>query len=183
MKKTILFYIERFYPVIGGAENSALRLAKALTKNGYKIKVVTGKWNKNDKDNENLYGINIHRIPMAYQSNEKLRVLNFFINSVLKLKLTNYDVLHMHGIGLFSGILAKVIKPKMSIIKTTTEDDVKNISKYPIIGSFCLKMLNNIDVFVCTSKAQEKEVKMFLPKVRTVIIPNGIDTQEFRRRK
>jgi glycosyltransferase involved in cell wall biosynthesis len=183
MKKTILFYIERWYPIKGGAESSALRLAKALVKKGYKIKVLTGQWNKTDKLLESKWGIQIRRIPMAYQTVEKMRVLNFFVNSMLALKFEKYDILHMHGIGLFSGLLARAVKPKMSIIKTTTEDDVKNVAKYPMIGKMCLKALNNIDHFICTSKAQAKEVRKHLPKVNIVMIPNGIDTEKFKRRK
>jgi glycosyltransferase involved in cell wall biosynthesis len=180
--KRILFYIERYAPITGGAEISAHRLAKALKNKGYEIKVMTRMWDPNSPRFDEKDGIPIERIPCFFTKSERIRQLEFFVKSWLLFKyFKEYDVLHMHGVGLFSGLLAKAFKPQMSIIKTTTADDVKNVASYPLIGGFCIRTLRHINHFVCMSKELKKEVKEYLPEADVVMIPNGVDTEEFKR--
>jgi glycosyltransferase involved in cell wall biosynthesis len=179
-KKRILFYIERFYPINGGAENSALRLAKALVKNGYKVSVLTRRYDEKLSTIETIEGVKIERVNSGIG---KLGTIDFFMKSWLYLKMNrkDFDVLHMHGINIFSGLLAKAAKPKMSIIKTTTEKDMDAVANYPIFGGLFLEALMNIDKFVCISKALETEVKSYLPEANTINIPNGIDIENWRK--
>lgn len=43
-KPSVLVVIERFYPLVGGAENQCLQISLGLKKKGYDIAVVTKKW-------------------------------------------------------------------------------------------------------------------------------------------
>lgn len=182
----VLMYIERYWPIMGGSEIAAHRLATALQKQGVEVEVLTRRW-KGQGKTDNKDGIKINRISVS--NDGKAGTIDFFISSWYKLKFKkDYDILHMHGIGLFTGALAKAAKPRPSIVKTTTEKDVENVVNYPIIGKMMLNKFHNINKIVCLSKACEVEVKKYLPKANTIIIPNGIDTNlwrqnEQRRRK
>jgi len=163
----VKFFIERWQPIKGGAENSALRLKSALEEKGVEVSVLTRAWTPmpSSRDVERVKG----------------SALMFYIKSFFKLFKKDYDVLHMHGICIFSGLLAVPAKltGRKAIIKTTTEDDVKNVAEYKF-GKMFLRLLTNIDAFVCTSKAQADEVRKYLPNVKIKMIPNGIDTSEWK---
>jgi len=168
----IKFFIERWAPIIGGAEKSAERLMGALEKNNVEVEVLT-----RQLDDTPTFD-NVERISCGKGF---FGTLMFYMKSYSKLKDDDYDVLHMHGINIFSGLMAKAAGLRKSIIKTTTANDLKNVAEYRWFGSWFLKQLNNINVFVCTSKEQAKEVKKYLPGARIEYIGNGIDTEEWKR--
>jgi glycosyltransferase involved in cell wall biosynthesis len=59
---TILFLLEHFYPYIGGAETLFYQLAAYLVSEGFRVEVVTLRYNPVLPVSESLEGINIHRI-------------------------------------------------------------------------------------------------------------------------
>ncbi len=167
-------FIERFYPVKGGAELQAQSLAKELIKKGVDVTVLTKRFN-HSKKGEIVDGIKIKRINAPKKG--KIGTILFILKSLFFIKTHRFDILHMHGVNLFSGILAKIAKPKPSIVKTTTAGDVRAIKKF---GGFWLNTLKNIDYFICTSMEQEKEVKKEIKGIKTILLSNGVDTDKFK---
>ena len=56
--------IDQFYPVIGGAEQQALRISLKLIAKGHKVLVLTRKSDKDLSDFEEYRGIEIFRLPI-----------------------------------------------------------------------------------------------------------------------
>lgn len=164
----IAMFIEQFYPIQAGAENAALRLSQELIRRGHEITVITKQF-PGMASAETIDGITIQRIKAGAKG--KLGTIFFTLKSLLRLRKMEYDILHMHGVGIFSGILAKAVT-KPSIIKTTTAGDIVAIKKF---GRFWLKTLPWIDYFACNTQEQYDEVKQEL-HVNQQIIPNGIDS-------
>ncbi|MGQ9858769.1 MAG: glycosyltransferase family 4 protein [Thermodesulfobacteriota bacterium] len=61
VRKRVLMVISNFYPVIGGAERQLLKLGSALTKCGWKVRVLTRRTERHLKRRESIKGIEVIR--------------------------------------------------------------------------------------------------------------------------
>lgn len=58
----ILFVLEHYYPYIGGAETLFIQLAEALAARGWRVTVVTTRFNPRLAESENRFGVEIIRV-------------------------------------------------------------------------------------------------------------------------
>ena len=176
--------INRFHPVVGGAEREALCLCRALAKHGVLCFVVTRR-EKGLKKSENIDGIPVFRLFGA--GGGKLSSLAFMVSSFLFLisRRAAYRVIHAHlaSSNAVAAVLAgKLLKKKVIVYfgggrKT---GDVET-SKKSLLGRIKLNLIRKGgDFFVCPSREIEQElVNSGFSRGRIRLIPNGVDTESF----
>ena len=85
----ILFVLENFYPHIGGVETLFKKLTEALVEQGHEVSVLTTRKNNTDKLNENMNGVQIHRVP--YDNRYKFT----FLAGIPAIRLSkDVDIIH-----------------------------------------------------------------------------------------
>ena len=181
------FLITYFYPVIGGAENHCLALAKELVKMGHEVHVFTS----GDKDSEEVFsGIRIHR------AREIARIkyyLGFYPSIVKKALSQDLDVLHVHGLGFPQhDYLIRKLKKKNSKIKLicTPHGPFMALKNYNyvlrLLKSWYVysvkKTLKLFDFVVAVNPIQQSwMMKDYgIDKERILFIPNGISKEFFK---
>jgi glycosyltransferase involved in cell wall biosynthesis len=171
----ILHIIERFHPIIGGAEVQALQLIKKQIKLGLNVHVLTRKVSPELKSLENIYGIKIFRIKPCGLKGSKI---GFALNVHKFIRRRRYDILHVHGIYSLFG-MACIMSGKKVIGKITNSR--AGLKQNQLIKKTKLFVLKNIDKIIVISKQIHIEVTgMGFKKNKIIVIPNGVDTNKFK---
>lgn len=101
---TILFFVRRFYPLIGGVEKHVFEVGKRLVKKGYRVIVIT-EYEKNTKSinyqslppSATIEGVEIYRINVGKKG--KLKKFRIWLRLLGYLKVINSaDIIHCHDI-------------------------------------------------------------------------------------
>jgi len=187
MKIKIFHVCPNFYPVRGGIESFVLESSRELVKKGYDITVVTSNSVPNTEKelaaNEKLDGITIRRFPFKKFSryNTSIEALKFILTS-------DFDILHVHGIGFFSDAMPLVkfknnkkvvLSTHGGIFHTKTMMPLKNIyfnSMGKIAGKFS-------DKIIAVSDQDKKFMQKITDKRKIVRIGNGIYWKKFSKIK
>ncbi len=181
MKPRILVLIDRFYPIIGGAESQALSLASHLHKNNYGILVLTRQLTKDLKRFEKLNGIPIWRVPSSgFKKFSQYKFALLLPYYLFKFR-DEYDIIHCSDIfsviGLSSIVSAKLLNKKIVGRFTTIGiDNVGLLSK--LIKP---RILNFLDAAICSSQTVAKEVQnVKIKKSKIFLIRHSLDTSRFK---
>jgi len=117
----ILMLIDQFYPVLGGAEQQALRISLELQKYGYDVSVLTRQSKAGLPETEIYRGIKINRLPFdgttgAAKLKSTLPAAKWLIDHK-----SEYDLIHCHGNNPFewSAMLAHRFTHKPYLMKLT----------------------------------------------------------------
>ncbi len=178
----VLFVIGQFYPIIGGAEIQAHRLAKALINKGINVEVLTSR-PSGTKKHEIIDNIKIHRISGIGFG--RLKIYTLCLNFILKILFCykNFDIIHMHQGNQYSfaGVLASRILNKPGVVKCGNSGkafDLKVLkSNFPgFPGKYMVKILTKHTAkFICISKQIINELMDYnVPGSKCIHIPNGI---------
>lgn len=93
----ILFFSRLFYPHIGGVEKHVFEISKGLIKKGYKVTVITERYDKNLTEKEKIEEILIYRIPVGENERfKKFQIWWWFIRHIGLLKKA--DIIHCHDV-------------------------------------------------------------------------------------
>jgi len=119
----ILFFIRRFYPLIGGVEKHCLEIGKCLVAQGHVLAVVTEIPNQNSKiqiqnfkSKETYEGINIYRIPITTgEKLKKFQIWRWLLNHRKLIK--EADVVHCHDV-FFWYLPFRFLYPKKKVFTT-----------------------------------------------------------------
>jgi len=176
--------LERFYPVMGGTELQAQRLAEEIARNGHEVFILTSKL-KHLAGYEKTGGIEIYRTNAAGKG--MISSINFLISSFLFLlkNRNKYDLIHVHlaSSHAFAAIAAKMLLGKKIILKfggaRTTGDIGTSLSKP--WGKVKLSIIKKyFDAFIVPGKEVSGEVvSAGFPQSKIFIIPNGVNTDMF----
>lgn len=170
--KKILFYTDT--PMLGGAERQMFLLAKFLPKEKYNVTLACSAYKNLDGWCEKFIkeGCNVIRLKVAHKHDPR----HYF---ALKKILPNFDLLHLHLWNPASCRYAFMAAQHIPIV--VTEHDPF------LLGSFKKSLKNalskKVKKIIVASAAAEKEVLKNTPHVaeRIIIIPNGIDIEEFKK--
>lgn len=181
----VLMVISQFYPLLGGAEVQAQRLAKGLFKRGINVAVLT-RHLKGLPRYELMEGIPVYRairtIPLG-----ALWGMCYMISVFLFLyrKRNEYDIIHCHIVQEFQTIVAVLFKlffNKKVIVKMSSSGETSDfkVLKEVKFGRLFLRLIRNVDAIISVCKKSSEEIleNGFL-KETLVEIPNGIDTSKF----
>jgi glycosyltransferase involved in cell wall biosynthesis len=199
----ILMLIDQFYPVLGGAEQQALRISIRLIEKGHRVAVLTRKSREGLADDEILKGIRIHRLPIGGVSGiDKLKSIIPAVRWLIK-NSDQYDIIHCHGVNPveWSAMLAGLKTKKSYLVKIPLSnflnyagakdgfrmDSARRGLVPRVIRRFSLPALQFMRRRMIRNA---RRVLAISPEICTALeaggygnvvnIPNGIDTEEFR---
>lgn len=111
--------IDQFYPVVGGAEQQALRLSLKLIRKGHRVIVLTRRSREDLRDTENLDGLTIHRLSATGVSGASKLKSTLPAARWLIRHRHDYDLVHCHGVNPleWSAMLAGLITKKPYVLK------------------------------------------------------------------
>jgi glycosyltransferase involved in cell wall biosynthesis len=177
----IAMLMRKFYPLTGGYQNQALRLATELRKNGYTVHVVTQR-HGTLAPFEIHQGIPIHRV-FALPSGH-LAAWSFF-GAALSWMIRNrgkFHIIHANrsSSGLVAGLIGFLIrKPVLYKLTRGDEIDVKGL-RSPVLGRLkaaCLRL--TVGKFISlTEETVEDLVGLGVAQEKIARIPNGIDFED-----
>lgn len=193
----ILMQQGAYYPWIGGAEIFMKRVCEYLVSKGYHVDVVTGLWRKPDILIENwnskfqvINGVNVYRtrtLDIKY-----IKTLSCIppisIKSYSLDKINDYDIIHSHIFpGMVCGAILKKINKRKKLIITVQGGDLADYKETTGAFGGVLKpiiawSLKNADIVHAVSSYTANLAKLIGAK-KVVVIPNGVDTNVFFRRK
>lgn len=108
----ILFFLEYYYPNVGGIEKLFKELAEALVVKGHEVMVLTNKFDTSLKSEETINGVKIKRLKL------KNRFLFSFLSIASVLKYgRNFDLIHTtsYNAALPASIAGKILGKKVII--------------------------------------------------------------------
>ena len=176
-KPRILMVIGQFYPIVGGAERQAQKLAKTLIRKGLSVTVATGRHHGLKKR-----GI-VDGIPIFRTCIGKKYVYKFMFSlfCFLLRNRSKYDIIHIHQ-GLypaFVGVLASRLLNKKSIIKIGNSGerfDLKVLAEMLPFGGAVAKYILHVDKVVAISDQIEQDLLNFgFNDEKILRIPNGVE--------
>jgi glycosyltransferase involved in cell wall biosynthesis len=183
--KKILMIISHYYPLLGGAEVQAQRLAINLAKKGIKVFVLTRRFEKLP-EYEEIEGISVYRkiktidVPLLWGACFVVSVFLFLIK-----RRKDYDIIHCHIIQEYQTIIALLLKymfNKKVIVKMSSSgetSDLKMVRKAKF-GRIFLRWIRNVDIVVSLCKRASSELlENGFSEEKLVEIPNGIDLNDF----
>ncbi|MGH7797287.1 MAG: glycosyltransferase family 4 protein [Candidatus Binatia bacterium] len=174
--------MRKFYPLTGGYQNQALRLARELRKNGFQVHVVTqrhGTLSRYELHQE----IPIYRV-FAFPSGH-LAAWSYLISAFFWMvrNRERFQIIHANrsSSGLVAGLIGFVLrKPVLYKLTRGDEIDVKGF-RTTFLGRFkvqCLK--HTVDKFVAITKRIEEDLRRLgIPSKKLARIPNGIELNHF----
>lgn len=94
---TIVFFSRLFYPHIGGVETHVSEISKRLARRGFKVIVITEKFDKKLASKEELQGIEIYRINPGGNNWFKKFIIWMEIFKLIPL-INRADIIHCHDV-------------------------------------------------------------------------------------
>lgn len=185
MKPRGLMIIHHFRPgSAGGAELQAERLAKQLVQLGHPIQVLTRLTAPGALPEETADGVQIHRVPYLlpyWITRDNADTFQYLVR-----QRHTYDLLHAHlafGHAVVAVVAARCLGKK-AIVKIACAGEYGDLCLFSKFAGFAaaLKVLHQADAVVAISREVERELLQYgFPAHRIVRIPNGVDTDFFRR--
>jgi len=191
--KRVLVFAAYFYPHVGGHEKYAYELSIRLVRRGYKVDILTCNTEK-APTYEELDGMEVYRIPSwdILGGNYPIpKPAPTTFKSLLKLLRRNHIVITTHTRFFLSSLLGLIFARIKGVPLVHTEHgaahsvlsnkvlDIISKSYDHTVGSLIIKLAwKNIGV----SNAACNFLK-HLGATKTSIIPDGVDTQTFRKKK
>ncbi len=199
----ILMLIDQFYPVMGGAEQQALRVSLELIKLGHEVSVLTRRSRKNLAEEETYRGIQIYRLPYGgVTGGSKLKSTLPAARWLIRHQ-DQYDIIHCHGNNPleWSAMLAGQIIHKPYLIKLTNPNFYnyaganRGFKMDSQNGNFITNRLIRPAMLPALRFARKRMIRCadrvlaISPQIKDSLneqgydnisgIPNGIDSEEF----
>lgn len=187
LRRSSLMIIHNFRPgTVGGAELQAERLALQLAEVGHPMQVLTTLTVPEASLEENVHGVQIHRVEHRlpyWVIRDNAKTFRFLVKH-----RKSFDVLHVH-MAFAHAVLAVVFARnfgKKCIVKIACAGEYGDLSIFSKFDWFqyALQILYQADAMVAVSNEVEKELLDYgFSSNRIVRIPNGVDTNRFKRTK
>lgn len=174
----VLLAQDTFLPKIGGAEVHLWKLGKKLQERGHQVTIVTATPGPSAVD-----GLLVHRFPLLQSQGKKaVSALLIYLPKIIAL-VKNHDLVHGHYTALCSAILGTIAKLFRRPFLVTLHGYGTLDSS--VQGSFWLQLWRRLAFhcarkIIATSNEMKQVAKRFVPEERIVVIPNGVDTDEFK---
>jgi glycosyltransferase involved in cell wall biosynthesis len=177
----IVMLMRKFYPLTGGYQNQALRLATELRKNGFTIHVLTQRHGTLSPF-EIYQGIPIHRV-FAFRTGH-LASWSYLLSGFLWMikNRSRFQIIHANrsSSGLVAGVIGFLLrKPVLYKLTRGDEVDVKGLGT-GLLGRLKIACLRStVGKFISlTSQTVEDLVGLGIPPKSISMIPNGISLED-----
>lgn len=174
----VAMVMREFYPLSGGYQNQALRLARELARRPVEVQVVTA--HRNGLTAQELYdGIHIHRIRAGGRGHLAACIYLVAAFCWMARHRRRFDVIHAMRLssGLVAGLIGAVLR-KPVVCKLTGGEEVhgKRLG-HGLLGRLKLACLRRtVDRYVALTAEIERALRdLGLPERRIVRIANGIE--------
>lgn len=191
MIKKVLIVSPSFYPAFhyGGPIFSAHYIAKALSKEGFKVLVLTSNANGKDKLNietNRFISINDNYL-IKYHNTFRLTEKSFSLLLNLNKYIKSTDLVYLISVFSYTTpftILLCLSKKKPIILAPKGQLAYWSMHQGSRLKKLWLKLfiqssLSNI-IWHATSEHEAKDIKLLFPNAQIMIIPLGIDLDEFK---
>lgn len=180
---SVLMIAPQFYPLVGGYERAAERLAVELVKVGHSVTVLTERRDPRLPRTQILNGVRVKRIWCVYRPG--WHSITSFISFMVYLMFQGrqFDVLHAHQYGHHVAIavaarrwLGKPVVLKLT--STATQGIGAAVGGKGVKSRLFAKLHRTVTGLIATSAAAvEEAVRFGIPRDRIRMIPNGIETE------
>jgi len=176
--KKIIFYINSFYPVFGGAQKQARLLAKELKNKGFDTTILTRKIKglKKTIDNIRIIGIKI------YGSSRITKAISFSFFSILFFikNRKNFDIIQTFQMdsNSFTAVVVGKLLNKKAIVRIAGAGKLGEISKHnTFFGKIMIKTVINLaSGFIVLNKQSYLDiVKLGVKKEKIILLGNGVE--------
>jgi len=199
MTRGVLILTPYFFPIIGGVESNAERLARYLVGQGVRVRVLTKRIGRDLPDHDNRDGVQIRRLgPFGERSSlGKWLLLPAAILWLIR-HAQEYDVVccvDYRATGI-AALLARLVTRRASVFQAQTTGVLSGDNIDPILQSIgigtgsglarALKspiqaLYRSADAFACISHDIEREaLRCGVEAARVCYLPNAIDMTHFR---
>jgi glycosyltransferase involved in cell wall biosynthesis len=199
MKRSILMPIHQFFPIIGGAEQQAQRLAASLKRRGHEVTVLTGRWDRAFPRREIIDGVYVYRCTTLWPFLARLGRLNIFRQYAFEASLLWYqwrhrnriDIIHVHQAlhaAVFSTFIARLLGKRV-IIKVGCGGDLSDLKmmkgcRVTPFGEYFWRIIKKCDRIVAINSEIEQELlEDGFTRKQVIRIPNGISLDHVSMKK
>jgi len=177
--------ISQFYPLLGGAEVQAQRLATALLEKGVDVFVLTRRL-KGIPAYEVVDEIPVHReihtvpLPLLWGVCFMVSVFIFLYK-----RRKEYTIIHCHILQEFQTVVALLFKGmfnKKVIVKMSSSGETSDIKllQRSLKGKLFFRWIKKVDAIISVCKQSSRELlNGGFPEESIVEIPNGVDVHTF----
>jgi len=178
--------------IVGGIARHCYGLTRALVKLGHEVHLVTLEF-PGAPDFEDVEGVKVYRVKIEL-GHPNFITWTFIFNHFLEKKVASlsnqvdFDVVHIHDwLTTSTGIAAKnyLNKPMVCTVHSTEVGRVQQLrspDSYMIDGLEWWMMYEAKSVIMCSnSMTREISDHFHLPSEKVSVIPNAIDTSEYKR--
>ncbi|VVB95975.1 D-inositol-3-phosphate glycosyltransferase [uncultured archaeon] len=170
----------RYYPDIGGVETHVQQISERLVKRGFDVEVVCTDSTWKYPQQEFYNGVKITRFRSLAPKNAYF----FAPQMYFYLKDRDFDIVHAHNYHAFPALFAAIAAKRRFVFTPHYHGGSHSILRnllhipYQWMGSFIFKKAGKI---VCVSKYEMKliEIDFHVPRSKLVLIPNGLNVEEF----
>ena len=114
-QKKVLMVLYYYHPYISGVSVCAKRVAEGLVRNGYKVTVLTSRFDKTNPKNETINGVNIVRRPVMLRISKGVLMPTFWLDIIRYARRNDYVNPHL---PMAESGLSSFFIPKKKIITT-----------------------------------------------------------------
>ncbi len=187
----VLTVIAHYWPVVGGAENQARRLAGELRRQDVEVEVFTGRWSRESAAFEEIDGIPVHRLgPGLELQPVRLRRWLFLLALLRRLasESARFDVIHAHqllypafAVAVAGRLCGRPTLARVSSTGSTSDLVIAARGGLGLQGALTRRLLSRV---VAVSGASEAECLAHgYPAERIVRIPNGVPVPDAPRER
>jgi len=182
----VLVVVAQFWPIVGGAENQARRLAVELQRQGAGVEVWTGRWDRSSPREEIVDGLRVRRIGPSWPPWPRRARRWLFTAALLGALLREartFDVIHVHQVlyPAFVAALAGWMRgvpcvARVASTGTTSDFAVAARGGLGLQRALTRRLLTRV-VAVNARAADECAARGYRPE-QIVRIPNGVEVAD-----
>lgn len=183
----ILHLTRNFYPVTGGIETYIFEISKRMVKNGYEVCVIASDTHPTNGTRfpkyEVVKGIKVFRVLF-----HRFLRYNLSLEAVKLLTSLKPDIIHIHGLGLFSDLVPflKIFWRKKIIVSThggIFHTKYASVLKKIYFNTFSRLALSFADRIIAHSLQDEKTFSRICKKNKIVLSHYGIEWKKLSKTK
>lgn len=187
-QRGVWMVIPSFFPLIGGAESQARRLAVALLNRGWHVRVLTrrdpGAGGQRSLRHDAVDGVRVLR--MDSRGPGKIASVQYLVGGLRTLAREGRgDIYHAHDVGtpgLLAAVASRLFEGR-SVVKLRTGASIYRRRLRPGPAGWIFRGLLGLHdrIIVVNREVEDLLIDLGLPRHRVMRIPNGIDGSVFRR--
>jgi glycosyltransferase involved in cell wall biosynthesis len=177
--------IQKYLPLLGGAERQLAATAPLLQNRGIDVVVVTRR-HRGLSAFETIAGIPVYRLPAPPP--KPLASLTFTLSAMPLLRRLQPSLVHAYGIfsTASTALLAKRFYGLPVVVKLlrsgAQHGDVDRLGRKILAQRRLRALQHEVDAFITISRELDDELAQIrVPRERRRFIPNGVDTSRFHR--